>query len=264
MSRLLDEDDGASPDLDLLGSLDDTAGPARRLSRQRSTALVRAALLATVDAPSPPSRPRRRFEWWLSGGLLVVGAAAAAGWQVSRGSPPLTQAHVDPVVMASPHVDSVPAEPPAVTQVAVAPAVRPSHAEVARERSVMPAPEDLLRRANAHRADGQWKAAEALYLRVIRSEPRGMPAYVARVASGALRLEHLGDARGALRQYEEALRGWPEGLLAEEAGHGVAEAFRALGDTTGEARALESFLQRHPDSPHGVAARMRLREISTR
>ncbi|WP_342376524.1 tetratricopeptide repeat protein [Myxococcus stipitatus] len=261
MSRLLDEDDGASPDL--LGSLDDTAGPARRLSRQRSTDLVRAALLATVDAPSPPARPRRRFEWWLSGGLLVVGAAAAAGWQVTRGSQPLAQAPMDPVVMASAQVDSTPAEPPAVTHVAEAP-VRPAKVDSVRERSIAPAPEDLLRRANAHRADGQWKAAEALYQRVIRSEPQGTPAYVARVASGALRLEHLGDARGALRQYEEALRGWPRGMLAEEAGHGVAEALRALGDTAGEARALESFLQMHPESPHGVAARTRLREISTR
>lgn len=265
MSRLLDEDDGASQEL--LGSLDDSVGPARRLSRQRSTALVRAALLATVDAPAPPSRPRRRFEWWLSGGLLVVGAAAAAAWQVARVSPPLVPVREDPVVVASSHADVVPAEPPAVTQVAVAPqapAVPPAKVSAARERSAAPAPEDLLRRANAHRASGQWKAAEALYLRVIRSEPQGMPAYVARVASGALRLEHLGDARGALRQYEEALRGWPGGLLEEEAGHGVAEARKALGDTVGEARALESFLARHPESPHGVAARMRLREISTR
>jgi len=124
--------------------------------------------------------------------------------------------------------------------------------------------EDLLRAANTHRAAGEWKRAESLYQRVIRAQPRAMSAYVAHVASGSLRLEHLGDARGALRQYETALREWPEGMLAQEVRQGLAEAHRVLGNTAEERRALEAFLSHHGDAPHAVAARARLKEISGR
>lgn len=310
MSRPLDEDGLPAG---MLAPLDEGSGPARRLSRQKSAALVQAAMLAALDAPSPPPRPRRRYEWLMGGALLVVGAAAVATWHLSRRSE--SDAPVEPSVIASPTVLE-PARPeqadvarasPEVTGVggaralpdgagvsagptvpegdgvdgsraepgrveadaartgaevaAVPPSTKP---RVEHRLPGAPAPEDLLRRANEHRATGQWKAAEALYLRVIRTDPKGMSAYVARVASGSLRLEHLGDARGALRQYQEAQRGWPGGVLEEEASHGVAEALRALGDRDGEVRALEAFLARHPDSPHGVAARTRLREISGR
>ncbi|MFP2924666.1 tetratricopeptide repeat protein [Pyxidicoccus sp. 3LG] len=124
------------------------------------------------------------------------------------------------------------------------------------------APEDLLRKANALRAGGRWKEAEALYLRIIRAEPSSLASYVARVASGSLRLEHLGDARGALRHFQEALRLQPQGVLGQEARHGIAEAHRALGDSPAEARALEAFLSSHPDSPLATTARARLRELS--
>ncbi|MCP3059467.1 hypothetical protein LXT21_11840 [Myxococcus sp. K38C18041901] len=284
MSRLVDED---GPN-ELLAPLDDGPGPARRLSRQKSTALVQAALLATLDAPSSPPRRRHRPHWWMGGALLVVGAAAVATWQLSgREAPaaPEDTAVIAPSPPMTPRAEPVPREPEAVAPERSAPS---GPEAVARERSVpsvpdavtlepiapvkprssapsaAPAPEDLLRRANEHRATGQWKAAEALYLRVIRAEPQGMSAYVARVASGALRLEHLGDARGALRQYQEALKGWPGGLLEEEASHGVTEALRALGERDGEVRALEAFLARHPDSPHAVSARKRLKEVSGR
>ncbi|MCP3100581.1 tetratricopeptide repeat protein [Myxococcus sp. K15C18031901] len=124
--------------------------------------------------------------------------------------------------------------------------------------------EDLMRLANTHRAAGEWKQAEAVYQRVIRAQPRAMSAYVARVASGSLRLEHLRDARGALRQFETALRTWPGGVLEQEARQGITEAHRVLGNAAEERQALEEFLSHHPDSPHAVAARARLREISGR
>ncbi|GEN07045.1 hypothetical protein MFU01_20820 [Myxococcus fulvus] len=266
--------------------MDDGSGPARRLSRQKSAALVQAALLAAMDAPSPPPRRRHRPHWWMGGALLVVGAAAVATWQLwRRQEPPAPEdtaviAPSPPMMPRAEPVVPVPSVPEAVARERSVPpmpevaapqlpdAVAPEPIAPVKPRmsapSAAPAPEDLLRRANAHRATGQWKAAEALYLRVIRAEPQGMSAYVARVASGALRLEHLGDARGALRQYQEALKGWPGGLLEEEASHGVTEALRALGDRDGEVRALEAFLARHPDSPHAVSARKRLQEVSGR
>lgn len=170
-----------------------------------------------------------------------------------------------PAAVAAPHVAAVPGVPApleAARREAAPPAVRAPRQETSAQISNAPAPEDLLLMANELRARGRWKEAEGLYLRAIRAQPSSLAAYVARVASGSLRLEHLGNARGALLHFEEALRLQPHGVLSEEARHGIAEAWRALGDRAAETRALNEFLARHPDSPLVATARARLRELS--
>jgi hypothetical protein len=51
-------------------------------------------------------------------------------------------------------------------------------------------------------------------------------------------------------------------MLSEEARRGVAEAWRSLGNTEQEARALEDFLAAHPDSLSAGSARQRLKELN--
>ncbi|RYZ34094.1 MAG: tetratricopeptide repeat protein [Myxococcaceae bacterium] len=253
---------------DLLRPLDDESGPARRLSRQRSSALVAAALEAALQPGTPPTPSRRRRPpvWLMAGAALVfTGAAAAAVWRLSRPepSPPgvLTPGVPEPTQVATLEPVRLPEPEPAPTEPFVIEHPRPSRpaAGVTREAS---RPEDLLRQANALRTEGKWKEAEALYLRVIRAQPSSLAAYVARVASGSLRLEHLGDAKGALRQFQEAQRFQPGGMLDPEARHGEAEAYRALGDTAAEVRVLTAFIALHPDSPLSAASRSRLRTLS--
>ncbi|WP_164016928.1 tetratricopeptide repeat protein [Pyxidicoccus trucidator] len=306
MSRSREEGDESVDDL--FAPLDGEAGPARRISRQKSAALVLAALEA--GTPETPPRPRVGGKlppvWLMAGAVLFAGAAAATAWslarpasteepQVTTSIPETPRAERDsaPGVGSEPTEDSarpVEAEPPVPAQavgsappasapprVARPPAPAPSEASprddaapvVRQPRPEAPArippdaePEDLLRKANELRAVGRWKEAEALYLHVIRAQPSSLASYVARVASGSLRLEHLGNARGALRQFQEALRIQPHGVLGQEARHGIAEAWRALGDREAEARALEEFLAIHPDSPLGTTARTRLGELS--
>lgn len=253
---------------ELLGALDDEPGPARPLSPQQASALVRGAL-DVAFSPPPPVAPApkpwyaRRAVWMTGAGLAVVGAVAVGVWSARQPPPPVPpvpreaevkQAPPPPVVReeAPPPPEAAPvAEAPAPTVPETRPAPRPT-AE----------PEDLLRRANERRAQGQWRAAESLYQRVLQASPGTESAYVALVASGGLRLEHLGDARGALRQYQQALRLRPAGSLSEEARHGVARAWRALGDTVQEKRALEDFLAAHPDSLRAESAKHRLAQLS--
>ncbi|ATB37072.1 hypothetical protein CYFUS_002493 [Cystobacter fuscus] len=254
---------------ELLGPLDESVGPARRISRQRSADLIQGALAAALPAaPEPTPAPPRKIPW--KGvlvtstclGMMSAAAATGYGWWAHRSPkeeapvvapvrvvpPPAAPLAAEPVPEAAPS-EEVAAEPPA-------PAVaRTGPAPVAAE------PEDLLRRANERRAAGQWREAETLYLRVIQSSPGTTSAYVAQVASGGLRLEHLGDAKGALRQYQQALRAKPRGMLSEEALQGVAESWRALGDTGREAQALEELLAAHPDSLLAGSARRRLDEL---
>ncbi|WP_224367366.1 tetratricopeptide repeat protein [Hyalangium versicolor] len=258
---------------DLLSPLDESAGPAPRISPQRSAALIQGVLTALEAPPAPPS-PRRwylRRGTWLSGAALVLAGAATVSFLQSRTAPPapqpvqeIVQAPV-PMPPTPPAVEPAPepVEPPAAAS-PPEPAVIPSQEPVVKPRPAAPAsePEDLLRLANERRAAGKWRDAESLYLRIIQSHPGSGSAYVARVASGELRLQHLQDAQGALRQFQQALRMQPQGALSEEARHGVAEAWRVIGDAAHEAEALKDFLKAHPDSLHAEAAERRLKELA--
>ncbi len=263
---------------DLLAPLDDLPGPAPSLSPEKAAALIQGALAGAfpvapapapvqVPAPTPAPPPVRarvpRSVWVMGAGVAVVGAVVAVGmWrgrrEPPRVAPPPPVAETRPVPPPPEPVPPVPVTPEPVPPVAVTPEPVPVPAPRAAAE-----PEDLLRRANERRAQGQWRAAETLYLRVIQASPGSESAYVALVASGGLRVEHLDDARGGLRQYQQALRLRARGALSEEARHGVARAWRALGDPTQEARALEDFLAAHPDSLRAEGARRRLSALAT-
>jgi tetratricopeptide (TPR) repeat protein len=120
------------------------------------------------------------------------------------------------------------------------------------------APEDWLVEGNRLRAERRWAKADDAYTRAALHAPNTQTAYVARVASGAVRLEHLGDARGALARYRAAQEQLPRGALAEEILWGIVEAERALGDRDREHAALERFLHEFPGSPLADQARSRL------
>jgi tetratricopeptide (TPR) repeat protein len=120
-------------------------------------------------------------------------------------------------------------------------------------------PEDWLEDGNRSRAQKAWRDADESYARAIYAAPQSSAAYVARVASAGLHLDHLRDPRGALGRYRGALRARPNGPLSEEARYGIAECYRALKDREGERAALEAFLQKHPDA--GLAGRARRRVL---
>ncbi|QRK10496.1 hypothetical protein JQX13_10605 [Archangium violaceum] len=266
MSRSTDEHEEP---FELLGLLDESSGPARRISRQRSAELVQGAL-ATFETQPAPKRRRwnARKGMWVTGACLALAGSAAAGiwqWRSSPPSEPAPRMALAPEEPAPARMEPTPTPvEPAPALVEPAAVVRPSPpAPRARARVAAAEPEDVLRQANERRAQGRWREAETLYLRVIQSSPGTTSAYVAHVASGVLRLEHLGDARGALRQFQQARRMQPGGSLSEEASQGVAAAWRALGDEAREARALEEFLAAHPDSLFAEQARRRLKELSS-
>ncbi len=121
--------------------------------------------------------------------------------------------------------------------------------------------EDIVALANQQRKEKRWRAAEALYERVMRDHARTDAAAIATVASASLHLDHLADPAGALRRFRQALRLRPDGPLAEEARWGLAETHRALGDEAAEREALDRFLSAHPRSVNAARARQRLTEL---
>ena len=273
--------------------LDEGAGPAHHITRSKADAMVQralaeagfgaAALAATHENTQPHGdataandsalenqsdlRGRRVFRTsYVAAAVLVVGAtvgsaSAAVLWYAKvRGTAPVT-ANATPrgERVASSRRAPAPGKvetPPA--DVAI-PTEQPAASFAADETTPTPSStEDWLVEGNRLRAAQRWRRADAAYARAVRTSPRSQSAYVARVASAAVRLEHLHDARGALGRYRAALRLQPAGPLSEEILFGIADAQRALGDRAAEQAALALFLREHPASPLAAQARARL------
>ena len=231
----------------LLDSLDEP-GPALPIAPADARLLIQNA----VTRAAQPMRPPRHLLRYAIAATLVAGTAAAAVWY-TRSKP--VQELPAPVAPTPP---SIPAPPPPPEP---SPAPEPAPSVVPPPAPRHPAgAQDLLRQANERRAQRRWRDAQALYRRVEREYPGSSPAYVAMLAEAALRLEHLHDAKGALALYRGALRG--PSTLREEAAFGVIECYHAMGRSSDEKRALESFVAEHPDSPVAPRARERLQELA--
>jgi len=234
------------------------------------------AALADGDAPARPEAPSRgawyRTLAFAAAILLCLSAAVVPALIRHVRQPVAPRAPAQPPPASEPRLEVKPdpappaVEPPSAPDPTPRPSRRaPIASVVGREEEVdvEKAPlEDLLERANQRRRARDWRGADQLYRAVSRRFPDSDAAVVAGVASASLHLEQLGDAAGALRDYRHALASQPTGPLAEEARWGIAEAERAIGDTTAEGEALRDFLHNHPSSALAPAARRRQAELA--
>jgi hypothetical protein len=264
-------------------TLDDQPGPAAHVTRAKADALIENALFeagfgpAVIEAPvvaeakvshKAPSTLRikksRGLLWQVAAavGLCFVGMGSASAavlvWKrIFEPQPVVTQLPVPkakkhPVKHEAPVV--VQQEPqPLVEEPVIAPDTKPKKR----------AAEDFLDDANRLRAAKRWKAADEAYARVWQAAPKSSAAYVARVASASVRLEHLHDARTSLSRYRTALEQSPHGALREEIRFGMSEAYRALGNKAEERKTLQAFVHDHPDSGLAQKARDRLAELGS-
>lgn len=247
----------------LLGlSLDDRAGPARRISRDQAANMVDAALSEwAVEQAIPPARSRLFPTVAMAAIVLlaVVGGASAARWYFGR------------------------AEQPSVESAPVAPRVAPKRAQTTQlpevtfeaEREAPPAPravkheahekaepEDLLQRANQLRAAGRFQSAAETYAQVYERYPRSLSAYAAQIAAASIELEHLGKPQHARKLFESALRSQPHGALDLEARQGLSLSLRDLGRDHDEAEALRALIRQHGETPAARRAEARLKELT--
>jgi len=239
-------------------------------------AIVAVAWIAT-RSPSPPSSPSR--------------ASASASAAPNSAAPPSTTAPDDPGSpsrapasasaapnSAAPPSTTTPATEPPTERATEPPATEPptagpgpprpptrtpparavDHRRPPRAQPAVAATlDDLLAQANAARAAHRWRAADALYGRVVADGPATLAVQTALVASASIHLEHFADPAGAARRFADALAAEPRGALAEEARWGLAEAARAQADRVRELRALDDFLAHHPGSVLAAQARAR-------
>jgi hypothetical protein len=281
---------GSDPELQLPVSLplDSHAGPAARLPRERLAAMVETALLEfdrttpqpTDASPAPKLSPRsgsRTMTIAAGTALAIIGGAAAAHYLFSMetAKPATPKSAVE--APASPGQPPMAATPSSVLTSPAAPTDAVSDEPATHDRDDLSAdgpqsrgrrtatragaPDDLLQKANQQRAGGDFRAAAQTYSLVYERFPRTQSAYVARVAAGALELEHLSNPTKARKLFEQALTEQPRGALDLEARQGLSTALRDLEDRSGERQALRTLITRHPGSPAARRAQVRLLEL---
>ncbi len=268
--------------------LDAQTGPAMRISRARATDIVSMALSFETHSRIDVRRPPRRRSWHKVGFLaaaafvlpvtVVAGAVriaaarrplAAALNVVAAPAPrpePKAQVAARPTETLMPVAPEVMAQPeePAVVEAPRAPeAARVKVAVASAPRAAPPDanPRDMLQQANDLRAQHQWLAATQMYEKTLHSFPGRAEAYSAMVAAGMLRLDQLGDPKGALALFGSAIRVRPHGALSEEARWGTIQSYRALSNPSAETAALQEFVTLHPQSLLAWRALARLREL---
>jgi hypothetical protein len=268
-----------------LPPLDAQPGPASRISRARAANIVSLAMGFETRSRIDVKRPRPRQRAWakvafLSAAAFVLPVTVVAGavrFVSARRSMPA--ALIIAARPAPPHVEPktppphAAVEAPVAAPIETAPAVEPAPVETPRSpeprakaapvHAAAPeaSPRDMLQQANDLRAQRQWLAAMQIYEKTFHMFPGRAEAYSATVAAGVLRLDQLGDPKGALALFNSAVRARPRGPLAEEARWGVIQAFRALGDRASEMAALQEFVTLHPQSLLAWRALARLREL---
>jgi hypothetical protein len=249
---LLDEADGPAKQLDAAAAQRLAAqaagrvyGNARRLGAVRVSrrALAATAVCASVTAAAAYSAVKTEaLSSWLAAASLPVPARPLPRAKGRAATPAVAQ----PIELEP----SVPAMLPAPE----APAPDAQHSTFQHLLDSAPA-RDLLAEANALRSTGKYAAARSRYLQISRHYSESRQAQVARIAAGALELEHAHAPARALELYRAADR--QGGPLAAEARFGIAECYQALGQKSAEARTLAAFLRDFSDHPLRAAAEKR-------
>jgi hypothetical protein len=212
---------------ELLGSLplDGHHGPASRITRMRAAEIVERAMRRADARESQPQIPSRR---WRNVALLGAASLASAALLLAAG-----------LHLAAP-------------QKIVAPRLLTSDVS---SSDVQLGAAQMLQKADGLRAQHQWLAATELYEQTLRAYPNEADAYRAMVAAGRLRLEHLGDTRGALGLLSAAILARPHDALSEEARFARIEALRELGDRFAERQSIDEFVALYPDGALATRAR---------
>ena len=137
--------------------------------------------------------------------------------------------------------------PPEEVAVVELPPIEVENAE--RPRRVRPSADTLFDRARSSRRDGSARDAVRAYENFLRAYPSDSRASLASFELGRLKMDSLGDARGAIRAFERSLRD-SSSPFRQEAMARIVEAHASLGARTACRRARDEYLRRYPAGRH--------------
>jgi tetratricopeptide (TPR) repeat protein len=236
------------------------------------------AILAAAALPAPvvplPVR-RRRWPWaaLAFAAALALALVAVAAGRFAEHRAPAPPAKAPPAIApaASPSAASAeppaassaaPAEPPPPPSPSAAPRPLPAPSASAARTAEPEAPTEtaavLFARANEARRGGRGAEALRLYDELGARFPGSREDTAARVTSGWLLLEQLGQPAAALARFDRYLAASGGGTLAQEAMAGRALALGKLGRRADELAAWRRLLEIAPGSAYAPRARERL------
>lgn len=120
-----------------------------------------------------------------------------------------------------------------------------------RARASGPSADELFAAAAEARRSGEAREAARLYGRLVQRFPRGDRAALASFELGRIRIDQLGDPRGAAAAFRKALA-LGGGPFAQEARARLVEAYDAAGNRAACQRSREAYLRRHPGGRYAV------------
>jgi hypothetical protein len=245
-------------------------------TREPEVAAPRSELRAV--SPAPAGDPTRRRRVWVAlafaAAFALAVVAVAAGRRLDRRHQALSEPALVPPALAiepapppsasaepapTPSASAAPAEPPR-------PTATPAHRLVAGPTASAIEPAEpaetaatLFARANEARRAGRGAEALRLYDELGARFPGSREDSAARVTSGWLLLQQLGQPAAALARFDRYLA-TGGGTLAQEAMAGRALALGKLGRRSDELAAWHRLLEVAPGSAYAPRARERLAE----
>ena len=151
------------------------------------------------------------------------------------------------------------ADAPAVTEQVTSPVIDPPVEAVAKIASKSPrSPKNLIVVARDQRQQKNWPAAIDTYMQILSSSTNRSERGIANNGIGEILLVHLNDPDKALRYFDAYLKEIPGGPLEQEAAFGRIRALGRLQRIDEERRAIEAFIERHPNAVQTTLLRKRL------
>lgn len=129
----------------------------------------------------------------------------------------------------------------------------------AAESSAVPTARELFEQASGFWRVGRAQEAADAYQRLVSTYPRDGRAGLAAFELGRLRMDRLGDMRGALRALERALTLAPGSSFREDALARIVHASVALGNASRCSSAREQYLREYPNGVHRLRVTMACR-----
>jgi TolA-binding protein len=232
--------------------------------------LRRSTTRALLARGARPLRARRARALLLVAAALLVGSASLAGVlgyralaqgaPVPAASPPAratTESRAPRVAGRTDRRETTPGPSSAPAE------ARPPEPSRAAPPGAPRSASELFTEANRARRAGDVAQAARGYRELTQRYPGSAEALVARVSFGRLLLDRLGNARGALAEFDVYLNNSSHRALREEALIGRAVALGRLGRASEERAAWRTLLRVFPSSTYATRARARLDELES-
>jgi TolA-binding protein len=118
-----------------------------------------------------------------------------------------------------------------------------------------PTAAELFESANAARRAGDARAAAAAYEAMLHHHPGDSRAGLAAFELGRLKMDQLGDTRGAIVALQRAVAAAPSSAFREDALARLARAYGTLGRRESCERTRSTYLESYPNGVHAAAVR---------